>query len=130
MVASSTSGLKEKIEKLAQQHERLQPQEQEDPLLQGLVPGQSPADRRKSTRFPTATVGRLTAESDPSDTHEIFVTDVSLHGSGFKCTTPLRGSARYRIEIGSGQLHLTATLRVVSCRPRRDGTYDAGGEFV
>jgi hypothetical protein len=36
----------------------------------------------------------------------------------------------YQMRIGSGPLHLTSRLKVVSSREREDGTWDVGAKFV
>src|SRR5207244_2213057 len=61
----------------------------------------------------------------------VMVTDVSLHGVGFRSphALPIDDTLFYAIEIGVGPLHLTSRLRVVWSRRRRDGTYNIGGEF-
>jgi hypothetical protein len=87
-------------------------------------------ERRRSSREPVVTVGmirRLSHDDEPSE--QVLVTNVSLHGVGFRSTHLLPMGSRWAIEIGVGPLHLTSRLRVARSRARNDGTYDIGGEF-
>lgn len=87
-------------------------------------------DRRRSSREPVVTVGMIRRLShDDESSEQVLVTNVSLHGVGFRSTHPLPMGSRWAIEIGVGPLHLTSRLRVARCRARNDGTYDMGGEF-
>src|SRR5688572_25964760 len=87
-------------------------------------------ERRRSTREPVVTVGMIRLLShDDATPEQVLVTNVSLHGVGFRSTRSLGVGVRYHIEIGVGPLQLTSRLRVVRCRIRTDGTYDIGGEF-
>ena len=93
--------------------------------------GANGSDRRRSTREPVATLGRIMAVDGPLEEppQEVLVTDVSLHGAGFRSSQRLEMGRKYRIEIGVGPLHLTSRLVVVRSIRRRDGMFDIGGEF-
>jgi len=94
-------------------------------------------ERRRSTRQPVITPGVLRAvtglEQDPTAPpdpgQKVMVTDVSLHGVGFRCDQVLPTDRAYVIEIGVGPLHLTSRLRIVRVRRRPDGAFDMGAEF-
>jgi hypothetical protein len=93
----------------------------------------SGADRRRSVRHPLGTVGVVMAENEaePSGSSlQVLVFNVSIHGAGFRSPTALELGAKKRIRIGNGPLFVSALFHVVSCRVRRDGTYDIGAEFV
>jgi hypothetical protein len=89
------------------------------------------ADRRRSTREPVKTIGRLTPIDGPIDESsvEVLITDVSLHGAGFRSSDRIELGRKYYIDIGVGPLHLTSRLVVIRSLRRRDGMYDIGGEF-
>jgi hypothetical protein len=88
------------------------------------------AERRRSTREQVFTQGLLRSLAQPRATSEqVMVTDVSLHGIGFRSAQRIAIDATFDVEIGVGPLYLSARLRVVRARLRADGTYDMGGEF-
>jgi hypothetical protein len=87
-------------------------------------------ERRRSHREPVYTLGQLRSLTQHRPTSEqVMVTNVSLHGVGFRCGRRLELDGMYEIEIGVGPLHLSSRLRVVRSRLRADGTHDIGGEF-
>jgi hypothetical protein len=91
-------------------------------------------ERRRSTREPVITPGTLRALTDRGQHsldpgQQVLVTDVSLHGVGFRSHQLLSADTKYTIEIGVGPLHLRSRMRVVRIRRRADGTYDIGAEF-
>lgn len=87
-------------------------------------------ERRRSTREPVVTLGLIRPLThDDAAAEQVLVTDVSLHGVGFRSSRQLPAGSRFAIEIGVGPLHLASRLRVIRCSPRNDGTYDVGGEF-
>jgi hypothetical protein len=89
-------------------------------------------ERRRSKREPVTTLGMLRSidESEFDRPRQVMVSDVSLHGCGFRCMERLDNELTYVIEIGVGPLHLTSQLRIVRNRVRPDGTYDVGAEFI
>jgi hypothetical protein len=88
-------------------------------------------ERRRSHREPVLTAGTIvsTTAGIPSNPRQVMVTDVSLHGVGFRITEHLMRDTVFKIEIGVGPLYLRSKFRVVRIRQRADGTYDVGGEF-
>ena len=89
-------------------------------------------ERRRSTREPVTTLGMLRSldQGEFDRPRQVMVSDVSLHGVGFRCMEKLDDDLIYVIEIGVGPLHLTSQLRIVRNRARADGTYDVGAEFM
>jgi hypothetical protein len=88
-------------------------------------------DRRRGNRQPLGASGLLTAVGDAVDKQlQVFVLNVSLHGVGFRAPVYFRPGAMYQMRIGSGPLHLTSRLKIVSSREREDGTWDVGAKFV
>jgi len=53
-----------------------------------------------------------------------------LHGCAFRSPVAFRQGATYTMRIGTGPLHLTSTLRIISSRDRDDGFFDVGAKFV
>jgi hypothetical protein len=91
-----------------------------------------PGNRRRSAREDAQTRGLLRAANPTSGrqtSHEVMITDISLHGVGFRSAFELIEGEFYHIEIGVGPLHLSSRLQVTRCAQRPDGYYDAGGEF-
>ncbi len=91
----------------------------------------NPRERRRASRQPLGALGLLTeAGSEHGKQLEVLVLDVSLHGVGFRSPVEFSTNAIYTMRIGSGPLHLTSRVRIISSRDRGDGTYDVGGKFV
>jgi hypothetical protein len=87
-------------------------------------------DRRTGARQPLGVVGVLT-ETNASDKQlEVSIVNVSLQGCAFRSPVPFRPGSTYTMRIGTGGLHLTSTLRVISSRDRAEGDYDIGARFV
>jgi hypothetical protein len=108
------------------------------PLRQPSGSQPAGAERRRSRREPVLTPGVLRPllhEPAPGTgitlgrAIHVLVTDVSLHGVGFRSTRRLHPEVLYTIEIGVGPLNLTSRLRLARTSERRDGTYEIGGEF-
>jgi hypothetical protein len=106
-----------------------------DATASGQAKAPAGAERRRSARHPVITPGVLRAvrnenHVDPLDPgQQVMVTDVSLHGIGFRSDQALSTETRYVIEIGMGPLHLTSRLRIVRVRRRPDGVFEMGAEF-
>lgn len=88
-------------------------------------------ERRRSYREPVTTAGIIVSVTAgiPSNPRHVMVTDVSLHGLGFRIGEYLMRDTVFKVEIGVGPLQLRGKFRVVRIRQRVDGTYDVGGEF-
>jgi hypothetical protein len=90
-------------------------------------------ERRRSARQDQAAVeGWL---SDPaeggvmSQQQRLVITDLSLHGVGFRCSKlPEKGAAHWLV-IATDKLHLSTRIRVVNVRQREDGQAEVGAEF-
>ena len=89
-----------------------------------------PRERRRGTRQPLGVVGLLTEPNAPDKPLEVSVLNVSLHGCAFTAPVGFRPGATYNMRIGTGQLHLASTIRIISSRDRFDGLYDVGAKFV
>lgn len=88
------------------------------------------ADRRHSHRENVFTIGRITRlDNDTVFSHEVMITDVSLHGCGFRSAVELDETLPYHMSIGIGPLHLSAKIRIIRVRLRSDGSYDIGSQF-
>ena len=90
-----------------------------------------PSERRRSHREPANTLGQIRAlDDDPFvQPQQVLVTNVSLHGVGFRSPLRLRDEVPYVIEIGVGPLHLSGRVKLVRVRVLPDGTWDIGAEF-
>jgi hypothetical protein len=87
-------------------------------------------DRRTGTRQPLEVLGIVT-ELHGADNHlQVAVVNVSLHGCAFTSPVPFRPGAAYTMRIGTGLLHLSSTIRIISSRDRSDGRFDVGAKFV
>ena len=89
-----------------------------------------PRERRRDKRQPLPVLGLLTEPNAPDKPLEVSVTNVSLHGCAFTAPVGFRPGATYNMRIGSGHLHLSSTIRIISSRDRADGQFDIGAKFV
>ena len=89
-----------------------------------------PRERRRDKRQPLGVVGLVTEPSAPDKPLEVSVLNVSLHGCAFTAPVGFRPGATYNMRIGSGHLHLSSTIRIISSRDRADGQFDIGAKFV
>ena len=89
-----------------------------------------PKERRRGSRQPLGATGLLTAANDSDKQLQVFVLNVSLHGVGFRSPVFFQPGSLYQMRIGTGPLHLSSRLRIVSSREREDGTWDVGAKFV
>src|SRR5688572_19807489 len=102
----------------------------------GPMPGSTktaavpPRERRTGSRQPLEVLGVLTELNAADKQLEVAVLNVSLHGCAFRSPVAFRPGATYTMRIGTGPLHLTSTLRIISSRDRADGFYDVGAKFV
>lgn len=88
-----------------------------------------PRERRRGNRQSLGVLGVLTEQN--CDTQlEVSVLNVSLHGCAFRAPVAYRPGAVYTMRIGTGPLHLTSTIRIISSRDRADGLFDVGAKFV
>ncbi|MGF1633643.1 MAG: hypothetical protein ACFCVE_07315 [Phycisphaerae bacterium] len=103
-------------------------------------------ERRRSTREPVVTLGNVqplepleggyanghdaAGPAGQSRPMQVLITNVSLHGCGFRCAERLRIGLLYRIEVNLGPLYLTSRMRVARVRTGSDGTFHIGGEFI
>jgi hypothetical protein len=98
----------------------------------GLMPTTPirPRERRRGNRQPLGVSGLVTEPNAPDKPLEVAVLNVSLHGCAFRSPVAFRPGATYSMRIGTGPLHLTSTIRIISSRDRADGTFDVGAKFV
>jgi len=92
-------------------------------------PSIRPKERRRGNRQSLGVVGTLT-ETNSDKPLDVNVLNVSLHGCGFRAPVAYRPGAVYTMRIGSGPLHLSSTIRIISSRDRADGFFDIGAKFV
>jgi len=89
-------------------------------------------DRRRGTRHTLGTVGvMLSDRPGGSDLgFQVMIVDVSLSGVGFRSPADFTPGAVWRIRIGTGPIFLSSRAKIVSSRPRQDGTFDIGAAFI
>jgi hypothetical protein len=88
-------------------------------------------DRRRRPRLLSRTTGWVfLGDDDHAPAREILVVDVSRLGVGFVSETQLEIGFICRIRVGFGPRRLARRLRISNCRPKDDGTFAIGGEFV
>ena len=72
----------------------------------------------------------MLTEANSDKPLEVSVQNVSLHGCAFRAPVAYRPGVVYTMRIGTGPLHLTSTIRIISSRDRADGNFDIGAKFV
>ncbi len=90
------------------------------------------AERRRSDRSELAAVsGWISGAVGKSQTggRQVAIRDLSLHGAGFTADKVFRVGADHWIMVNRGPMRLSTRIRIASCTPRDDGSYDIGGEF-
>jgi hypothetical protein len=87
--------------------------------------------RRHSVALPATLLPEIAKGASGAAAAKIDVTvrDVSLHGAGLKCETPMTLGDAFVLDVGAGPLNLHARVRVVSSRKGRDGKWNVGVEF-
>jgi hypothetical protein len=91
-------------------------------------------DRRRSTREERPYQAWLSEAADRGKgagarQQLVSVTNLSMHGVGLHAPKRLERGAAHWIVIATDRLHLSTRVRIVTVRPREDGSCDAGGEF-
>jgi ribosomal protein L3 len=92
----------------------------------------STADRRRSARqerVVPAWLSERAGGAGKSGQQQVTVTNLSLHGVGFRSEKKIELGGAHWIVIATDTLHLSTRLRVVSCRERENNVFDIGGEF-
>ena len=88
-----------------------------------------PRERRKENRQPLGVAGVLT-ENNSDLQLQVSVLNVSQQGCAFRAPVAYRPGTIYTMRIGTGPLHLTSTIRIITSRDRADGFFDIGAKFV
>jgi hypothetical protein len=88
-------------------------------------------ERRRSTRHPHPVAAWLSGQAGAvkAAQQQVLVVNISLHGIGFRTSNPLTPGTTHWIVIGNGPMHLSARIRVVSCRIQDDNAFHIGAEF-
>ena len=89
----------------------------------------APRERRVENRQPLGVLGVLT-EINSDKQLDVSVLNVSPQGCAFRAPVAYRPGTTCTMRIGSGPLHLTSTIRIISSRDRADGFFDIGAKFV
>jgi hypothetical protein len=98
----------------------------------GLAAGVGTADRRRSARSEQSIPAWLSDAADGgrrAGQQQVEVTDLSMHGVGFRTDGPIDRGASHWIVIATDRMHLSTRVRIVSVRPREEGGCDVGAEF-
>jgi len=88
-------------------------------------------ERRRSPRTERRAPAWLSSSGRSNGGNGLHVTlrDLSLHGAGLISPTQLRVGETHWMVVAENQLRLSTRLKVVSVRPREDGSFDVGCEF-
>jgi hypothetical protein len=88
-------------------------------------------DRRRSERTPLVVEAWLSSPTatDPSDGEEVTSVNVSRHGVAFDRRKALPVGTFHILDIKMGEQRMRSEIRVMTCRPLPDGTFEIGAEF-
>ncbi len=67
-------------------------------------------------------------DADPAEAM-VPVSKVALMGVQFRSERVLQPGTVRHMRVGNGPPRLMSQVRIISCRPRIDGSYDVKGEF-
>ena len=87
-------------------------------------------DRRRAPRQTLVAKASLRSEVAPAGARPVFVSNISMLGVAFHTRIPLPLDERFQLKLEAGPMQWTSRVRVISCAPNPDGTYDIGAEFV
>lgn len=89
------------------------------------------ADRRRSARQERVVPAWLSERAGGAGKgqQQVTVTNLSLHGVGFRSDKKIELGGAHWIVIATDTLHLSTRLRVISCRERENNVFDIGAEF-
>lgn len=89
-------------------------------------------ERRRHERQQVFTAGVIFPPGADDDSHRraIYVFNVSCGGIGFRSQSHFDEGSTHGVRIGSGPLHLSGSVRILSCRVRPDGACDVGAQFL
>lgn len=101
---------------------------------QSYTAGTAVEDRRRSERVEQSVPGWISGEqSDRSAKgHRILVTDLSMHGVGFRDTSsalPYRRGASHWLVVMGGAMRMSTRVRIINCRPNPEGGWEVGAAF-
>ncbi len=62
---------------------------------------------------------------------QVVVTDLSMHGVGFRDprTRYRIGAAHWIVVSGTSSMRVSSRVKIMSCRPNEQGGYDVGAMF-
>ena len=89
-------------------------------------------DRRRSSRAQQKIPGWVSADSADRQGRggSVTVVDLSLHGLGFHDESRrFSPGSTHWVVVSGDSLRLSTRVRVVSCRPSKEGGYDVGAAF-
>jgi len=101
-------------------------------LTKGLAAAPPVVDRRRSSRAQQKIPGWVSADSSDRQGRggSVTVVDLSLHGLGFHDESRrFSPGSTHWVVVSGDSLRLSTRVRVVSCRPSREGGYDVGAAF-
>jgi len=88
-------------------------------------------DRRRSERKPLVVEAWLSSPTatDPGDREEVMSVNFSRHGVAFDRRAALPVGTFHILDITMGLQKMRSEIRVMTCRPLPNGTFEIGAEF-
>jgi hypothetical protein len=92
---------------------------------------QSPSqERRRSVRQTLVAKATLRSGLIPVAARPVRVSDISMLGIAFQSRIPMDVGDKHDLSLEVGPMRWASRVRVVSCTPNPDNTFDIGAEFV
>jgi hypothetical protein len=88
------------------------------------------ADRRRGYRQSVRSSATLTPANVQFPSYVVHVFDLSVTGVGFSSDHPFTIDSRYDFVMRDGRQAAGKRIEIRSCRPRPDGMFDVGGQFI
>jgi c-di-GMP-binding flagellar brake protein YcgR len=104
----------------------------EQAFLNIFKPTPKETERRRSLRTPAGSLGCIRQAGKVAEVNplHVLIMDVSEGGLGLRSPLSLVRNAIYRIAIEDSADSEVMSVKVVSSRRRRDGSYDIGTRYV
>lgn len=98
------------------------------PRTVSVVTTATPAERRRSRR--EAHVAQAIVSSPTGGNHiDVVSMDLSRHGVRLSVNKPLAAGTYQRLELDGSGKRVVREVRILSCRPQEDGSFQLHAEF-
>ncbi len=89
-----------------------------------------PEERRRAVRQTFIAKATLRSGLIPAAARPIYVRDISMLGIAFQSRIPMENGDKHDLSLEVGPMRWASRVRIVSCTPNADQTFNVGAEFV